>query len=124
MDEFVKRLDEIRARAAEIAQMDEINEEARAELRALRDERTELEAKIEDVLRGMWENLGRVAGEYPHLLGRPRRPGALDVALELAPWFCHGGHRQPAAGLPRRGYGDRSGLPRQGDLSLTHAAAH
>ena len=49
MDEFVKRLDEIRARAAEIAQMDEINEEARAELRALRDERTELEAKIEDV---------------------------------------------------------------------------
>jgi hypothetical protein len=49
VDEFVKRLDEIRARAAEIAQMDEINEEARAELRALRDERTELEAKIEDV---------------------------------------------------------------------------
>lgn len=49
MDEFVKRLAEIRERAAEIAKMDEINEEARAELRALRDERTELEAKIEDV---------------------------------------------------------------------------
>lgn len=49
MDEFVKRLAEIRDRAAEIAQMEEINEETRAELRALREERTELEAKIEDV---------------------------------------------------------------------------
>lgn len=48
MDEFLKRLAEIRDRAAEIAKMDVIDEEARAELRTLRDERTELEAKIAD----------------------------------------------------------------------------
>lgn len=48
MEEFLKRLAEIRDRAAEIAKMDVIDEEARNELRALRDERTELETKIGD----------------------------------------------------------------------------
>ena len=48
VDEFLKRLEEIRSRAAEIAKLDVIDEEARTELRTLRDERTELEAKIAD----------------------------------------------------------------------------
>ena len=48
MDEFLKRLEEIRTRAAEIAKMDVIDEAARTELRTLRDERVELEAKIAD----------------------------------------------------------------------------
>lgn len=48
MDEFLKRLAEIRDRAAEIAKMDVIDEAARTELRALRDERTGLETQIAD----------------------------------------------------------------------------
>jgi Kdo2-lipid IVA lauroyltransferase/acyltransferase len=42
-----------------------VSKRARLNLRAALPELSE--AKIEAIVRGMWDNLGRVAGEYPHL---------------------------------------------------------
>ena len=57
MEEYIKRLEEIKARAAEIKALDEITGELQEELRAMKDERTSLEGKIETA--SLLEDLGR-----------------------------------------------------------------
>lgn len=76
MEEFLKRLSEIRDRAAEIAKLDVIDEEARAELRALRDERTDLEAKIADA-----ELVAELTAEVP----APKAGGEEEAPAEEKP---------------------------------------
>lgn len=77
MDELLNRLREIRSRAAEIAKFDVIDEDARAELRALRDERVQLEAKIADA--EIIEQLSADVPEYKAEAGGEDTPADTDA---------------------------------------------
>ena len=69
VNEFIKRLEEIKARASVIQKFspDEITEDVKAELRALRSERSDLESKIEDaqILEELQADAPEVKAEEP-----------------------------------------------------------
>ena len=83
VNEFIKRLEEIKARASVIQKFspDEITEDVKAELRALRSERSDLESKIEDaqILEELQADAPEVKAEEP---AKEEEPAVEEPAKE------------------------------------------